>query len=113
MRPVQSAEEYRVLVEGLSFLTENAFQEVQYDLERGFARLPMLMSLVNTIGYLRGQHGMFFEVRPRTDFQNELYENERHFERRLEELIAKLSGIGKEAEMRQLLESYYVENRIG
>ena len=59
-------------------------EEKLHDLAR---QMPAIISLVNTIGYLRGQDNVFVNIRPRTENQNEFYEYENQFEKRLNKLI--------------------------
>lgn len=74
--------------------------------------LPSLISLVNTVGYLRGQDGVFLDIRPAVgENQKILYQMEDEMEARLKKLIDYI----KESEYRdyygQLLEKYFIKTR--
>lgn len=73
--------------------------------------MPALISLVNTVGYLRGQDGMFLNIRPRTDKQDELYKYEDLFEKRLKKLIDTImQSKGKDYYLKRL-QQYFVDYR--
>lgn len=63
-------------------------------------QMPALISLVNTVGYLRGQDGVFLDIRPITENQKEFYDYEYLFESRLEKLIGTILN-SKEKEFYQ------------
>ncbi len=50
-------------------------------------QLPPLIALVETVGYLRGQDGLFLYLRPSTNEQKRFYSLEAEFEARLQKLI--------------------------
>jgi len=73
--------------------------------------LPALISLINTIGYLRGQDEMFLNFRPRTYKQTYFYQVENEFEKRLEKLITRVLN-SKEAEFyKTRLHIYFCDAR--
>lgn len=74
-------------------------------------QMPAIISLVNTVGYLRGQDGMFLDIRPSTDNQKEFYEYEDLFEKRLGTLIDFLLQSDEKEYYRERLESYFVKAR--
>lgn len=74
-------------------------------------QMPAIISLVNTVGYLRGQDGMFLDIRPRTDNQNEFYAYEDLFEKRLSNLIDILLYSNEKKFYKERLESYLIESR--
>ena len=73
--------------------------------------LPKLVSLVNTIGYLRGQDNAFLDVRPSTSVQNELYENESEFEARLTVIIDKIIESGEVEYYKRRMDEYFLRAR--
>ena len=74
-------------------------------------QMPALISLVNTMGYLRGQDGMFLDIRPSTENQKEFYEYEDLFEKRLSTLIDFILNSDEKEYYRERLESYFVKVR--
>lgn len=74
-------------------------------------QMPALISLVNTVGYLRGQDGVFLSIRPRTENQSELYEYEDFFEKRLNALIDIIMDSEQKDFYVEKLESYFVKVR--
>lgn len=73
--------------------------------------MPAIISLVNTVGYLRGQDGMFLDIRPRTENQNEFYGYEDLFEKRLNKLIDILMDSDEKDFYQERLESYLIKSR--
>jgi hypothetical protein len=95
-KDIKTADEYKDLVEKYSWLVDSELKKVEQNirehpanLDVNIESLPKLISLVNVIGYLRGQGNAFIEVRPDgvAEFQRELYDNEDAFEGRLREII--------------------------
>lgn len=74
-------------------------------------QMPAIICLVNTVGYLRGQDGMFLDIRPRTENQKEFYGYEDLFEARLEKLIDILMVSDEKEYYRERLESYLIKSR--
>ena len=74
-------------------------------------QMPAIISLVNTVGYLRGQDGMFLNIRPRTENQNEFYGYEDLFEKRLDKLIDMLMDSDEKDFYKERLESYLIKLR--
>lgn len=91
------------LLEGYMNGKEGAYTLIQ--------QMPALISLVNTIGYLRGQDGMFLNIRPSTENQKEFYEYEDLFEKRLSALIDFILNSDEKEYYRERLESYFVKVR--
>lgn len=91
------------LLEGYTKNKEGAHDLIQ--------QMPAIISLVNTVGYLRGQDGMFLDIRPRTENQKEFYEYEDLFEKRLGVLIDFLLNSEEKAYYQERLESYFVKAR--
>ncbi len=116
----KTAEAYLAIVKGLTALTVlelNAFQDAQRagKKEAWVHKLPGLISLVNTIGYLRGQDGFFLDHRPAGlgEYSSTLYALEDKVENilsfNLEELCKDASTISV---IRQRLLQYFVQARI-
>lgn len=74
-------------------------------------QMPAIISLVNTVGYLRGQDGMFLDIRPRTENQSEFYGYEDLFEKRLDQLIDILIDSDETDFYKERLESYLIKSR--
>jgi len=74
-------------------------------------QMPAIICLVNTVGYLRGQDGMFLDIRPRTENQKEFYGYEDLFEARLEKLIDILMVSDEKEYYLERLESYLIKSR--
>ncbi|MDP3955643.1 MAG: hypothetical protein Q8Q18_00145 [bacterium] len=74
-------------------------------------QMPAIISLVNTVGYLRGQDGMFLDIRPRTENQSEFYGYEDQFEKRLDKLINMLMDSDEKDFYQERLESYLIKSR--
>jgi len=117
----KTGEEYMDVAKSFSSLTDAAIARVETISEPGRAheialRLPMAISLVNAIGYFRGDDGGFYEVRPQDivgnrDAQSELYAQQDTFERRLQVLIDEVLD-SKEADFyRERLQEYFVRSR--
>ncbi len=113
-----TAAEYRTLVEQFSFLVDaelKKFENINSADEAHTAALeaPKLVSLVNTIGYLRGQDNAFLDIRPHevVEYQKELYANEDSFEDRLKELLNKIVAFGKTDIYNFYMNEYYIKSR--
>jgi hypothetical protein len=116
----QNTQEYIDIAEKLSALVDQELSRVESNRHEGrfhdvILRLPAIISAVNTIGYLRGEDGMFLDFRPKDiqekGVQGALYANEEAFEHRLQALIDYLSTT-KEADFyRETLERYYITAR--
>ena len=119
-RPPQNKDEYIDLVERFSGLVDQEMKKTESEENPGrihaiASRLPALISLVNTIGYLRGEDSVFLDVRPEdmrtSGRQGDLYKNEDLFEKRLQNLIDEV-GTSDEAKFyRDTLERYYITAR--
>lgn len=119
-RPPQNQGEYIDMVERFSGLVDKEMKKTESEENPGrihaiALRLPALISLVNTIGYLRGQDGVFLDIRPEdmhgSGRQGDLYKNEDEFEKRLQNLIDEV-GTSEEASFyRETLERYYITAR--
>ena len=75
-----------------------------HDLAR---HLPALISINNTVGYLRGQDGCFLDFGPRTEQQNHFYEQEDLYEKRLSVLISKVMNSPEKDYYEKRLHSYF------
>lgn len=111
----ETAEEYHQLVAWYAGLVDVAFSEVEKDsgvLEQ-VCRVPHLISAVNVLGYLRGQHSLFMESRPDgITYQKELYALEDASEKRLTDLISKLQSEGQQELLTEALTQYYLTFRL-
>src|SRR6185295_12970749 len=112
--------EYKNLVSRYSWLVDSELALIEKIVKKHpeampVESLPKLISLVNVVGYLRGQDGAFIDIRPDgvANFQNELYENENSFERRLHQIIEIVCSNEQDLQKyRVLLEHYYIKARL-
>ncbi len=117
-KQIKDPEEYLNLVQQYSYLVDKELSAVESRLseltpEEIAKRLPKFISLVNVIGYLRGQDSVFSETRPEgITFQKDLYANEDNFEGRLQRLID-IVNTDSDATLlhRERLNEYYLESR--
>ena len=116
-KEITTSEEYVDFVEKFITLLDKqmtrAESEIgdQLGLMSVLSSMPALISLVNTVGYLRGQDGMFINIRPTTENQSTLYEYEDHFEARLKKLIEVVLESNLSAEYKKRLNMYFVQAR--
>ena len=117
---IKTAEEYKNLVSKYYYLVDSELKKIEKVIEEHSGQLeieslPKLISLVNVIGYLRGQDNAFIDVRPAgvSEYQRELYDNEDAFEKRLRAIIDVISS-NKEYLQRykDVLERYFVKARV-
>lgn len=76
--------------------------------------MPALISMVNTIGYLRGQDGMIasdMDPNIRIPLTNKIREYENHFEERLDKLIDIILKSDQKEYYEQRLDSYFTKCR--
>lgn len=119
---IKVAEDYKDLVSKYSWLVDSELQKIELNikehpanLDMSIESLPKLISLVNVIGYLRGQGNAFIEVRPEgvAEYQQELYDNEDDFENRLLAAIKTICADPKNLERYEVaLERYFVKARL-
>ncbi len=114
---IDSAEKYTEFVRAFATLLDKQLTIVEGYVNRKdgahnlIQQMPAIISLVNTVGYLRGQDGMFLDIRPRTENQKEFYEYEDLFEKRLGILIDFLLNSEEKEYYQERLESYFVKSR--
>jgi meiotically up-regulated gene 157 (Mug157) protein len=115
----RDGEEYAEFVRKFATMLDKEFESLEKYSEdpkqhnKLAERMPALISLVNTVGFLRGQDNVFLGTRPRVDNQEELYGYEDYFEKKLQRLIDILmSSDAKEFYLRRLAQ-YFVEARGG
>jgi len=116
-RQLSTPEEYTNFVMGFVTLVDEQLsvwenraknKENLHDLAR---QMPAIISLVNTVGYLRGQDGMFLDIRPQTENQSEFYKYEDLFEKRLNKFIDILMDSEEKDYYKERLESYLIKSR--
>lgn len=73
--------------------------------------MPALISIVNTIGYLRGQDGMFDDSRSPGVDNKKLYQYEDAFEKRLRNLINYIKNSKMKDWYIQRLTDYFIKAR--
>ncbi|MBP9760521.1 MAG: hypothetical protein KBD24_04145 [Candidatus Pacebacteria bacterium] len=109
---IELAKHIAVLVESELLKTEQLTSEGRVDVV--ISMLPKLISMVNMVGYLRGQDGTFLDTRPSVgEHQSELYALEDACEARLRKLITYVctNENGAKATEAQIRE-YYLTNRL-
>jgi hypothetical protein len=115
-KAVETKEEYLNLVEKFSFLVDSELKLTEGYIESHnndsiISSLPKLISLANTIGYLRGQDNAFIDVRPQgMGIQDDLYQNEDNFEARLNKIIDYIVANDKEGYTNRL-NQYFIKAR--
>ncbi|MDB5258880.1 MAG: hypothetical protein JWO73_88 [Candidatus Taylorbacteria bacterium] len=110
------------LVNKYSWLVDSELKKVELNikehpahLDMNIESLPKLISLVNVIGYLRGQNNAFIEIRPHDviEYQPELYKNEDAFESRLHAIITTICVDPKNLALcKSTLERHFIEYRL-
>lgn len=113
---ISTQEEYKILVEQCLFLVNSEVKKAESYRDSGnhsdlASRLAVLISLVNFIGYLRGQDNVFLDTRPPFDFQKDLYEQEILFENRLVALIEYVNQSPSAEKAKFVVSQYYMKNR--
>lgn len=114
-RKIETEEKFKELVEEFYFLVDSEIKKVEAQIQMKdnngiIFSIPKIISLINTIGYLRGQDNAFIDARPSTNFQSELYKNEDMFEKRLKIIIEYIAKEENEAYTSRLKE-YFIKNR--
>jgi hypothetical protein len=117
---LKTAEEYKDLVSKYSWLVDSELLKIETVIKEhpdqaNIEALPKLISLVNVVGYLRGQDGAFLDIRPDevTEYQRELYDNEDAFESRLREIIKTICVDPKNIERyKAVLDRYFLKARL-
>lgn len=97
LQPIETAHAYMDLVSRYSWLVDSELKKAESAInespEHGpesiINSIPKLISLVNVVGYLRGQDYAFIDVRPHEviNQQSELCKNEDEFEARLIKIV--------------------------
>ncbi len=124
LMPTKNVTEYATMVAHYLYLVDRELNWVETHANKTptyvAEALPRLTSMVNVVGYFRGQDGMFHQFRPEfdsdpaayDDLLGDLYRNEDQFEARLAVLI---SYVLADAEGSRLYRSaqtrYYLEYR--
>ena len=119
-KKIETVKVYMDLVEKLSYLTDNALKKLEKQVEEkdiwsASHFIPEVISLVNTIAYLRGDSAIFLEYRPDglEEFQRDLYRNEDVFIARLYKLIEIISESEKDRKIyKNALKEYYINRNL-
>lgn len=125
MSSIQRDTQYLLLATQLAYLVAVQLRRTEDNLSRALESadagairkviddMPALISLVNIVGYLRGQDAMFLEWRPEVGpaEQSELYQNEQALEEQLTAVIDRLMASRFAGQYQQRLEEYFVESR--
>ncbi len=118
--PPKNEAEYIEMVERFSGLVDEEMKKVESEqgLDRVHAialRLPALISLVNAIGYFRGEDGVFLDIPSGRIFSSgtrgSLYKNQDVFEKRLGDLIHEVMASHEADGYIKNLERYYIASR--
>lgn len=116
-KELNSGEEYTDFVRAFTTLLDKQFAICEWRLkEKGGLhdvayQMPALISMVNTLGYLRGESNMFLDFRPHTDNQDEFYTYEKLFGARLQKLIDLLLASQEKQFYHDQLERYFIQFR--
>lgn len=115
-KKLETAEAYKQMVSEFSFYVDAQLRIFENSAEKNdysfFSSMPALISLVNSIGYLRGQDGMFLEIRPQdSEMQRDLYKNEDHFEMRLQKIIDGIRASEFFEQYQERLQEYFIKSR--
>lgn len=116
IKEIKTPEEYLDFAQKLAYLTDLELSQAEQSVNQGYdvsQRLPALISMVNTVGYLRGQDGMFGHLEPKLNLEDKkpLFQNEKEFENRLSVMIDKVMFSKYADDYRRALENYYVRVR--
>src|SRR5665213_2763005 len=117
---IASGENYQHTAEAVSFLIFWELKKAEAGLDalksgahpsKVLTALPRLVSMVNMMGYFRGQDDAFLEIRPKGPAVNqaELYRAEKKYEKMLRKIITRLYDAGHGDECHACLEQYYVK----
>lgn len=109
-------EEYKHLVANMAGLLDSQMTQREQMLAEQWPEAilhvtPAMICLVNTIGFLRGQHNIFLDIRPHTDNQQELYSYEDFFEKRLNAIIQTILKSDHTDAYRRTISQYLVDWR--
>ena len=114
---IKTSEDYVLFVEQFTNLLDQELSKWenllrnQENLKKVIHAMPALISLINTVGYLRGQDGMF-DFRPLTIAnQKDFYAYEDAFEKRLNDIIDVILASDEKEYYKQLLDSYFTKVR--
>jgi predicted ATP-binding protein involved in virulence len=116
---IEDEAQYLLMVKQYSYLVNHTFLLIEEDIKAGVNpqelvnALPKLISLVNVVGFFRGQDGVFSELQNlRTNSTSLLRKNEDEFEKRLLEIIEYVNTdpVAAKYYKTKLLE-YYLINR--
>ena len=119
---IKTADVYKDLIGKYSWLVDSELQKIERgikehpdNLDMCIGSLPKIISLVNVVGYLRGQDNAFIDVRPDrvAEYQRELYDNEDMFENRLHKIIKVICADSKYMERyKAVLDRYFLKARL-
>jgi len=119
-RPITNADEWQQFVEQfVTLLDKEMLKHEEKIKEPSYAPglvhvMPALISLVNTVGYLRGQDGMIasdMDPNIRIPLTDKIREYENHFEVRLDKLIDILLASDQKDYYTERLDSYFTKCR--
>ncbi len=118
---IHASSEYLLLAQSFFALVMRECEKAKTDIqtlgaETVIQRMPALISLVNSVGYLRGQDGMFLDDRPTPAMyiQSLLYKLEDEAEKKLHELIeSMLASETIKERYKERLMNYFVRSRSG
>jgi hypothetical protein len=100
-----------LLDEQFNYWEKQTVEGKRDDLHYLARQMPALISLVNTMGYLRGQDAMFLDIRPHTEHQQEFYQYEYAFEERMKKFIDMLMASEEKDYYIERLDSYLIKTR--
>lgn len=120
MQKPETVEAYMLMAKQFAWLVDAELTKLERDAQAGDLhtvthRLPALISTINTVGYLRGQDGLFLDFRPGDlagDCQRQLYAAEDAVEGRLWRLIDLVwKDENSQKEYLAKLQTYYIHAR--
>lgn len=121
LRAMHDSAEYLLFAQSFFAMVQSACANAKTEMQASgpdavIHRMPALISLVNCVGYLRGQDGFFLDDRPKpaSDIQRHLYRMEDEAEKQLNELIELiLAADGVKERYKERLTNYFVRSRSG
>ena len=110
---LQNEDDFRVLAEMLALLTDYEMRRLRKSNDDVIDKMPILISLVNTLGFLRGQHGAFRGLSIRDDdLRTLIRKNEIKYENRLGTFILNnIKGEGMKERYKRKLTTFFVDFR--
>ena len=121
--PISDAQDYLDTLGKLAFLIDEALRPIEImidgtpeDIDEEFliVRLPAFVSLINTIGYLRGAESILVDARPPglMEYQKQMLDTEIALEARLSRIFEFFTARGMGDRLRNQLGEYYAGGNV-